>query len=182
VSCRRNKSRVTPQTTSEDKADEGDGAHAVVDPPFSKMLVGVTRENVRVLNGQVIHDFQRGIKDTRLTRLLRWTPTALMFRMLGMAERLDQPISDAEWETAEPVFSKLTGAADISYQPEFHPSYETAWTFLANPTKLQAFVAGEKLAEELEKAKARALAAQKAAEDGWKNRHTHQENAEEPDD
>jgi hypothetical protein len=38
------------------------------------------------------------------------------------------------------------------------------------------------LAEELEKAKARALAAQKAAEDGWKNRHTHQENAEEPDD
>jgi hypothetical protein len=185
VPCRRNKSRVMPnksrvmpQTTSEDKADEGDGAHAVVDPPFSKILVGVTRENVRVLDGQVIHGFQRGIKDTRLTRLLRWTPTALMFRMLGMAERLDQPISDAEWETAEPLFSKLTRAADISYQPEFHPSYETAWTFLANPTKLQAFVAGEKLAEELEKAKARALAAQKAAEDGWKNRHTHQENAD----
>ena len=189
VSCRRNKSRVMPnksrvmpQTTSEDKADEGDGAHAVVDPPFSKILVGVTRENVRVLDGEVIHGFQRGIKDTRLTRLLRWTPTALMFRMLGMAERLDQPISDAEWETAEPLFSKLTRAADISYQPEFHPSYETAWTFLANPTKLQAFVAGEKLAEELEKAKARALAAQKAAEDGWKNRHTHEKNAEDSDD
>ena len=182
VPCRRKKSRVTPYTTSEDKVDEYDGVHAVVDPPFSKILLGVTRENVRILNGQVIHDFQRGFKETRQRRLLQWMPTALMFRMLGMAERLDQPISDAEWETAEPLFSKLTGAADISYQPEFHPTYETAWTFLANPTKLQAFVAGEKLAEELEKAKARALAAQKAAENGWKNRHTHQENAEEPDD
>jgi hypothetical protein len=130
------RSRVIPKTASEDKADEGDGAHAVVDPPFSKMLVGVTRKNVRVLKGQVIHDFQRGIKDTRQTRLLQWLPTSLMFRMLGMAERLDQPISDAEWETAEPLFSKLTGAADISYQPEFHPTYETAWTFLASPTKL----------------------------------------------
>ena len=126
-----------PYTTSEDKAEEGDGAHGVVDPPFSKMLEGVTRENVRTsLNGQIIHDFQRGIKDTRQTRLLQWLPTSLMFRMLGMAERLDQPISDAEWETAEPLFSKLTGAADISYQPEFHPTYETAWTFLANSTKL----------------------------------------------
>ena len=133
VPCRRKKSRVTPYRTSE----ECYGAHAVVDPPFSQILVGVTRKNVRTsLNGQMIHEFQRGIKDTRQTRLLQWLPNSLMFRMLGMAERLDQPISDAEWEKAEPLFSKLTGAADISYQPEFHPTYETAWTFLANSTKL----------------------------------------------
>ena len=137
VPCRRKKSRVTPYTTSEYNAEEGYGAHAVVDPPFSQILVGVTRKNVRTsLNGQMIHEFQRGIKDTRQTRLLQWLPNSLMFRMLGMAERLDQPISDAEWEKAEPLFSKLTGAADISYQPEFHPAYETAWTFLANSTKL----------------------------------------------
>jgi len=143
----------------------------VVDPPFSKMLEGVTRESVRLLGGRVLHAFQLLEHDTCYETAGRWTPTSLVFRLLGMAERLDAPVSQAQWEKATPVFSKLVGASDISYQPEFHPKYETAFTFLAKPGKLKAFAAAKNVVVGLEAMKARLAEKKKAAEDGWKNRH-----------
>ena len=60
-----------------------------------------------------------------------------------MREDSEPRVSDAEWAAARPVFSQLTGAADISYQPEFHPTYEKAYVFLAEPERLEAFSALE---------------------------------------
>ena len=111
---------------------------SVVDPPFSKVLRGVYRPEVRMLDGKIVHEMQRGIRQTLCTRAAEFTPTALAFRAVGMLEEID-PVTEEQWARATPLFTKLTRAADISYQPEFHPTYEKAFFYLSHPERLAAF-------------------------------------------
>jgi len=152
--CLRRTTRVAPHADGADGADGsggGDGiTHSgkIVDPPFPKVLEGVQRPTVRTCNGQVVHAHQVGGRRTRLGSVSRWTPTALMFRCLGMPD--DAPrVSEAEWVDAKPLFSQLTVPADISYQPEFHPDYDQAFVMLLEPGRLKA-LAGAKPKEKAE--------------------------------
>ena len=43
-----------------------------------------------------------------------------------------------EWASAAPAFTHLSSVADISYQPEFHPTYEPAMILLREPARLNA--------------------------------------------
>ena len=134
-----------PPPLAEDSDSDDDGPIKVIDPPFPKMLQGVKRSNVRMLDGRVIHAFQRDQRSSRRTlcgRMAALSPNAFLFRFLGMREDDVPRVSDAEWAAGKRVFSQLTGAADISYQPEFHPKYEKAFMFLAEPGQLTAFSAG----------------------------------------
>ena len=56
-------------------------------------------------------------------------------------------VTPEEWAEATPVFSQLKSAADISYQPEFHPQYDEAFAFLSEPTKLAALAKLEEKAQ-----------------------------------
>ena len=63
-------------------------------------------------------------------------PTALVFRALRLFERV-APVTNEQWTRATPIFTKLSRAADISYQPAFNPTFEKAFVYLANPERLQ---------------------------------------------
>ena len=112
----------------------------VIDPPFSQVLSGVSRSGVRELSGRILHEAHLKATLNRFDVCFRFTPTALMFRALGMHERID-PVTPEEWADAKPLFTKLTRAADVSYQPSFHPTYERAFVYMAEPHRLAAFVA-----------------------------------------
>ena len=115
----------------------------VIDPPFSVVLKGISRDNVRCdEDGTIVHESQLKLRHDLLDKIMGFTPTMLMFRLLGMFERRE-PISKEEWDKATPLFTRLTRAADISYQPEFHPTYEKAFVFMKNPEQLDAFNAAK---------------------------------------
>lgn len=121
----------------------------VVDPPFSQVLQGVDRHNVRELDGEILHEFQlkipssSSLKGRLLDLTHRLTPSALVFQALGLYERYES-ISKDEWKDAKPLYTKLARAADISYQPEFHPTYEKAYLYLAEPERLKVFTEANK--------------------------------------
>ena len=47
----------------------------------------------------------------------------------------------AQWQSAKPLFTKLSRAADISYQPNYHPTYEKAFYYLTSePESLAKFM------------------------------------------
>jgi hypothetical protein len=115
----------------------------VIDPPFSVVIKGISRDNVRCdEDGTIVHESQLKLRHDLLDKIMGFTPTMLMFRLLGMFERRE-PISKEEWDKATPLFTRLTRAADISYQPEFHPTYEKAFVFMKNPEQLDAFNAAK---------------------------------------
>ena len=114
----------------------------VNDPPYSQVLEGVHRDNVRTHNGTIVHEAQLSLQRGRYATLYSFMPVPLLFRVLGLANK-DAPITTEQWEKATPVFTRLTRAADISYQPEFHPTFETAFVFLAHPEKLSLFLEAE---------------------------------------
>ena len=115
----------------------------VVDPPFSQILAGVERKNVRSLKGRLLHEHQLKLSPRRslVSQLGRYTPTALLFRLLGLYLQRPSPVSRADWKRKARLHTATR--ADISYQPEFHPTYEKAFVFLAEPERLQAFLASE---------------------------------------
>lgn len=135
--CQKRGSSVKPG--GDDDADGG-----VVDPPFPRVLEGVERSNVRLLDGKVVLESQLGLtpptslKGRLLNIARRMTPSAIVFQCLGLYQQ-PEAVSEAEWKEAKPVFTRLRRAADISYQPEFHPTYERAYVYLAEPERLKAF-------------------------------------------
>lgn len=112
----------------------------VVDPPFDQVLRGAEHTNIRTTDdGRVVTEAQLELSRMGCwARIMSFSITPLIFRLLGLYEHI-APVSEEEWSKATPVFTRLTRAADISYQPEYHPSYERAFVYLAEPERLQAY-------------------------------------------
>lgn len=133
VVCQRAHGKVVPQPATELMKE-------VVDPPFDQVLRGVERTNIRTaVDGKVVTEAQLALgRMGCCARVMSFSITPLIFRLLGLYEPI-APVSEEEWTKATPVFTRLTRAADISYQPEYHPAYERAFVYLAEPERLQAY-------------------------------------------
>jgi len=129
----------------------------VDDPPFSRVLSGVARDDIRMLNGELVHLRQTHLALTRWSRYAAYTPVNLLLRFVRLYEP-PKPIAPHEWEAATPLFVQLSRAADISYAPEFNPTYEKAFVYLAHPERLGKFM--EAVAEE--EARSKAVAEERA--------------------
>lgn len=112
----------------------------VVDPPFDQVLRGAEHTNIRTTDdGQVVTEAQLALGRMGCwARMMSFSITPLIFRLLGLYEHVAL-VSEEEWSKATPAFTRLTRAADISYQPEYHPVYERAFVYLAEPERLQAY-------------------------------------------
>ena len=121
----------------------------VDDPPFSKVLAGVERTNVKTTeDGAIVMESQLALADLGLCgKLMAYSPTSIVFRMLGLYESVRQ--SEGGLVQGSTNIHRLT-RAPTSISARVSSSLRSAFAYLADPqsykptrARLRALPGGE---------------------------------------
>lgn len=116
----------------------------VIDPPFSEAIAGTIHPSVRKYKNRFVRLDMIVEKQSRwlivaavanslglVTTILKLIlfPTRTMFILLKLNTE-ERTVTAEKYEDAEDVQVKIVGESNMSYEPEFHPRYKKAISFV----------------------------------------------------
>jgi len=116
----------------------------VIDPPFSQAIAGTAHPSVRKYKNRFVR------KDMIVEKQSRWLIVAAVANSLGLVTKIlklivfptrtmfillkldteEGTVTQEKYDDADEVQVKIVGESNMSYEPEFHPRYKKAISFV----------------------------------------------------